>query len=226
MKKTLLIFLCLFVLTAMSACINVYPDTNPDESQTEDVSAAPTDTPLAQTAQTQIPSLAPVDSPPTSAISTATPAQTPSGMSPDPVNTASFYSSYAFMVSYDPARGWADFDYFDMLTGQDAVDWLVAEEGYTLADAQAEVADYADGEFICKNTNPQLRTIDLKNVPIKLMYHSDGTPVSDSTPIDSTVADVFALYNLDTAYLFNDYFFYIHVDADGNVTLVEQIYWC
>ena len=138
-----------------------------------------------------------------------------------------FYSSYAFMVSYDPARAWADFDYFDMLTGQDAIDWMVAHDGYTEAEATDIVDDWGDGEYICKNTNPGLRTIDLKEVDIELMYHADGTQSLDATSIPSTVSDVFALYNLDADhYLYDTFFFYIHVDASGNVTKVQQVYWC
>jgi hypothetical protein len=147
-------------------------------------------------------------------------------MSGEPENTAPFFSSYAHMVSYDPARGWADFDYFEILTGQDAIDWMVAEEGYTLADAQAEVSEWADGEYWYKNTNATLRTIDLKEVEIELMFYADGTQSPDATSIPSTIDDVFALYNLDTRYLYDHFFYYIHVDSDGNVTKVQQIYWC
>ena len=74
------------------------------------------------------------------------------------------------MVSYDPAKGLADFDYFDLLQGADAVKWLVEHESYTQADAEAEVAGYADSEFIEKNTSNQLRTIDLDGIPITLMF--------------------------------------------------------
>jgi hypothetical protein len=35
------------------------------------------------------------------------------------------YSSYAHMTAYHPASGMADFDYFDMLRGDDAVKWML-----------------------------------------------------------------------------------------------------
>lgn len=145
---------------------------------------------------------------------------------PTPYNTMSFYSCYANMVSYDPATGWAEFDYFYMLTGQDAIDYLVDHEGYTVQAATNYVNDFGDGEFVLQNDNPGLRTIDLDTVPIKLMFHSDGTQVVDSISISATKADVDAVYAINPAYLFQYFFFYIHCDSDGNVILVEQVYWC
>ena len=226
MKKVLILLLCLLMILSFSAC-NIYIDSNDKDDKTDDTplvtatpKPAPTEMPEPE------PSVMPAVTPHMTAAPTDEPSQTPIGMSPDPVNTLSFHSSYAHMVSYDPARGWADFDYFEMLTGQDAIDWMVSHEGYSEIEAEATVNDWGDGEYWYKNTNPGLRTIDLKDVPIKLMYHPDGTQVTDSVPVDSDVSDVFALYNLDPAYLFDHFFFYIHVDGDGNVTLVEQVYWC
>lgn len=167
---------------------------------------------------------APIDTPATEL--TMPPVETAPPNPDDPVNTMEFYSCYALMVSYNPANGWAEFDYFYMLTGQEAIEWLVSHEGYTLADAENEVNDYADGEYVCRNTNTGLRTIDLDTVPIKLMFQSDGTQVTNSVSIPATSADVTSVYNINSAYLFDYFFFYIHVDANGNVTLVEQIYWC
>ena len=229
MKKVFLILICLLVLISASGCIKVYPAGDPDATAAIEQTETPTDKPVLTPTKTEKPmlSIAPVSTPQISMVPTATPAMTPSGMSPYPSNTMSFYSSYAFMVSYDPARGWADFDYFEMLTGQDAIDWMVAHEGYSLADATDIVDDWGDGEYWLKNTNPGLRTIDLKEVDIELMYEPDGTQSVDATSIPSTVSDVFALYNLDADYyLYDTFFFYIHVDASGNVTKVQQIYWC
>ena len=134
------------------------------------------------------------------------------------------YSSYAHMVSYDPVSGLADFDYFNMLKGDDAVQWLVNEEGYTLADAEAEVADYADSEFIEQNVNPQLRTFDLNDVALKLMYHSDGTLVSGAEPIDATISDLNALFAMDPDAVLSTHFYYVTVNA-GAVETVSQVYW-
>lgn len=141
-----------------------------------------------------------------------------------PVNTAAMYTSYALMVSFDPARGWADFDYFDMLRGDDAVKWLMENKGYTKAAAQAEVDGYSDSEYIMKNVNPQLRTIDLRNVPILLMYHADGSALATAEPIYSSLDDLYKLYANHPDLVLDSYFYHVIV-ANGEVTSVEQVYW-
>jgi len=153
---------------------------------------------------------------------TSTPS--PSASEEEPVNTAKMYTSYAYMVSYDSTLGWADFDYFDMLTGDAAVSWLVEEEGYTQADAQEEVDNYADSEFICKNTNSQLRTVDLKDVSLRLMYNPDGTMVEGADPIDATVNDLNTLYELDYRLVLESFFYRVIVKNE-EVVEVEQVYW-
>ncbi len=232
MKKIILPLVCLLIITLCSCAKNptieiIQSTEKPPETEAVQPKTTPEaePEPAANTEEEQDGPITDEETPPDeAALATPTPEQTPIGMSPDPPSGPAMYSSYAHMVSYDPARGWADFDYFEMLTGDDAVQWKVEHEGYTLADAQAEVADWGDGEFTEKNTNTQLRTIDLKDVPISLQFEADGTQVIEG--VDSTVADVFALYNLDADLYLYDYFFYIHVDSDGNVTLVEQVYWC
>jgi len=231
MKKAILILICALVLISACGCVKVYPAGDPDMPP-EDEAAVPDEEdtfepPDLKPVKTEdpMPDVEPVD-PDVPLPEPPPPSNTPSGMSPDPVNTMTFYPSYAHMVSYDPARGWAEFDYFDMLTGQDAIDWMVAHEGYTVADATDIVNDWGDGEFWEKNVNPGLRTIDLKEVNIELMYEPDGTQSVDATSIPSTVADVFALYHLDPDLLLDSFFYYIHVDGSGNVTMVQQVYWC
>lgn len=128
------------------------------------------------------------------------------------------------MESYNPANGWAEFDYFDMLRGDAAVQWLVNVEGYTLADAQEEVDNYADSEFIMKNVNPQLRTVDLTDLPLQLMYYPDGSMVEGATPVDAEISDLNALYALDPDLLLNSFFFYVTVSG-GAVESVRQVYW-
>lgn len=156
---------------------------------------------------------------------TPTPTQTPIGMSDVPVGNPNMYSSYAHMVSYDPARGWADFDYFEMLVGPEAIDALVDYEGYNYADAQVEVNSWHEGAFYEKNTNSRTRTIDLKTTDIVLLITPDGLLVPDiANPPAVDVEDVFNLYNANTNYLYTYFFYYITVDGSGNVTKVEQIY--
>ena len=80
------------------------------------------------------------------------------------IHSIGIYSSYAYMVSFDPGTGYAEFDYFDKLIGQEAIDWLVEHEGYTLEDAEDLVNNFADTEYVEKNINPRLRTIDMRTV--------------------------------------------------------------
>lgn len=140
-----------------------------------------------------------------------------------PVNTAKIYSSYAYMVSYDPARGWADFDYFNALKGDKAVAYLVSNDGYSPAEAQEMVDNFADQEFVCQNDNPQLRTINLQEVDLKLMYYPDGTEVTGATPIDAELIDLYNLYEVHPEYVLDSFFYYITVQ-DDQVVSVEQVY--
>ena len=171
---------------------------------------APTATPAAETA-------APAATMAATAAPTAAPSPTPKG--------PAMYSSYADLISFDPETGIAKFDYFDMLRGADAVKFLVDHEGYTQTAAQKMVDDFADSEFVKKNINPQLRAIDIDDVPLKLMVKPNGDPVDGAEPVSVTAKEFRAIYALNTSLLLESYFYYIHVDTDGNVTHVEQVYW-
>jgi hypothetical protein len=133
-------------------------------------------------------------------------------------------SSYADMVSFNPSTGDAKFDYWDMLTGDAAVNWLVDHEGYTHAAAQAKVDDFADSEYIKKNTNPQLRTINLSAIPLRMMFHTDGTEVTDATPIHLSYANFCTLYAAHPDAVLHSYFYYVTVHS-GTVIKVDQKYW-
>lgn len=104
------------------------------------------------------------------------------------------------------------------------IDYLVDHEGYTRTDAEALVNDFADSEFIEQNDNPLLRTIDLRDIDLKLMYHPDGTMVTDATPIDSELIDLYNLYHVNPDLVLNSFFYQVHVSGDI-VTMVEQVYW-
>jgi hypothetical protein len=175
---------------------------------------APSDTP-------QPPSPTPTESP--TAAATATPSPT-SVASPTPKAPA-MYSSYADLISFDPETGIAKFDYFDMLRGKDAVKFLVDHEGYTQTAAEDLVDQFADSEFVKKNTNPQLRAIDIDEVPLKLMVKPNGDPVDGAEPVSATAANFRAVYALNTSLLLESYFYYVHVESDGEISLVEQVYW-
>ncbi len=135
------------------------------------------------------------------------------------------YSSYAYLVSFDPDTGIAKFDYFDMLRDEDAIDYLVEHKGYTQSGAENLVENFADSEFVEKNDNPQLRAIDIDDVPLKLMVKPNGDPVGDATSIAATAAQFRAIYALNTSLLLESYFYYVHVESDGKISLVEQVYW-
>lgn len=141
-----------------------------------------------------------------------------------PINTATIYSSYANMVSFDATQGWADFDYFNMLKGDEAIQYLIDIEGYTLENAKKMVDDFSDSEFINQNENSQLRTINLQKIDLKLMYKPDGTAVTDAISIDATFSDLYELYNVNPDLVLNSFFYYIKVINDEIIS-VEQVYW-
>jgi len=134
------------------------------------------------------------------------------------------YTSYADMAAFDAETGWAMFDYWDMLRGEEAADWLVTQEGYSEADAQDYADNMADSEFIKKNTNPRLRVVDMRNVSITMMYHADGTPVLDAVPVALTYSEFMSLYAANPDGVLHSYFYYITVSG-GKVTEVGQPYW-
>ena len=210
----------IFIVLLLAVCplcgcvqVTVLPDAT--------VSPASETTPAPVAAPTAAPTAAPA------AEATVAPTPTEPAATGAPSPTASnppMYSSYADLVSFDPATGVAQFDYFDMLRGDDAVDYLVNHEGYSKAKAQATVDEYADSEFIKKNEKTQLRAIDLDDVSLKMMILPSGEPVDGAESIPSSGADVRAIYAADPSML-QMYFYYIHVESDGQVSLVEQVYW-
>jgi hypothetical protein len=141
-----------------------------------------------------------------------------------PNNGPTLYTSYAHMTAYHPDSGIADFDYFDMLRGEDAAKWMVEKEGYTQAEAEAIAADFADSEFIEKNENPQIRSIDLNNVELKLMFDADGDELLPGGPVPSTVSILNELYAHHPELVTDIYFYYIEVD-NGQAVSVTQVYW-
>ena len=218
MKKAILFLFCLFITLTTAACFSIGPKSTASTATTAgETIATSTETLAMTTVETTTASETVVTT-----TSEAAAASSETGVSPS--NSAIMYSSYAHMVSYDPARGWADFDYFTMLRGDEAVQWLVEQEGYTEAGAQAVVDDFADSEFIEKNINPQLRTIDLRDIELKLMYYPDGTMVTDANPVDSELIDLYNLYEKDPTLVLDSFFYYVTVE-DGVVVAVEQVYW-
>lgn len=146
---------------------------------------------------------------------------------PTITNPSSMYSSYADMVSFDPATGWAQFDYFNLLQGADAVKYLVDVKGYTQADAEAQVSGYADSEFINQNDNPQLRTADMSSVQIGMLYNPDGSQTASWADVDPKTYDEFkALYaaHPDQVLTETSFFYYVTVQG-GVITKVTQVYW-
>ena len=213
-KRIAAIALIMILPLVMSACIviQVPPKASVSAEPTVQASAK---TPVPSVLQeTPAPSQTPA--PPSPAVSIAPAVSTPNG--------PKLYSSYAHMTAYHPSTGLADFDYFDMLRGEDAVKWMVSHEGYTKAEAEEIVSEFADSEFIEKNENTQIRTIDLNKVALKLMYDPNGEMVTDSTPIASSVAKLNTLYSHDSSLVLDSFFYYVTVQ-NGAVVEVTQVYW-
>ena len=139
-------------------------------------------------------------------------------------NLPNMYSSYADLVSYDPETGWAMFDYWDMLKGDDAVAWLVENQGYTEADAEEYVSNFGDSEFIYKNINPRLRVVDMSDVQITMMHHADGTPVEGAEPVPLTFEEFGQLYAANPDGVLHSFFYYITVEG-GTIIHVDQVFW-
>lgn len=212
MKRIAVLFLLLLPLM-MSACIVVH---------------VPGDAPASSPAITAIASPLKPTATPANVSSTPSVATPASSMTPAATNSPNsgpvLYSSFAHMRAYHPDSSVADFDYFDMLRGEDAVKWMVEKEGYSEAEAEEIAADFADSEFIEKNENPQIRSIDLKNVELKLMFDADGNEMLPGGPVSSSVAILNELYAHQPSRILETYFYYIEVE-NGDAVSVTQVYW-
>lgn len=135
-----------------------------------------------------------------------------------------FYSSYAHMRSFDPNTGIAQFDFFELLTGAEAVDYLINCEGYCSAVAEEQVDEYTQGDFLEKNTSAMLREVDMREVSIKLLYSPDESIAADGQSIDFSFEDLVSLWNADKAKVLLTHFYYITADEDTQQVLqVEQL---
>ena len=147
MKKLAFIAICLAFLLALSACAPTPVGTAAVESASSSISATrnPRITRTPRPARSSLPTTTP-------GIETSEPISEPTPTGP------AIYSSYAYMTAYDPACGFADFDYIDLLEGEEAVQWLIEEEGMDPEEAEWMAEEY----YTVKNTNPTIRTLDLR----------------------------------------------------------------
>lgn len=222
MNRWLIAVLCVGLVFGLSGCWLTRIDDEDEKSKDGEVTGTDnSDTVEATTvAPTETSAVTSVET--TESVPEVTTTEPPA---PTFTNTANMYSSYAHMMSFDPATGWAEFDYFDILKGQDAIDWLVAHEGYTVADAEAEVNDYADSEYVYKNINPQLRIADMNAVSITMMYAADGTQVDGADTVSLTYSEFLSLYTAHPDLVVNGgFFFYVTVTGDV-ITEVDQVFW-
>lgn len=144
---------------------------------------------------------------------------------PAPTNNIRMYTSLADMKTFNPSNGLAQFDYWDALRGEDAINWLVKNKGYTLAEAWREVSEYSDSEFIKKNTNKRLRTIDLKAVPTYMLKFSHGYQYApDPEQVLTSFEDLCALYETNPEIMLDAFWYQVIVGADGKVEQVRQLY--
>lgn len=214
MKKTFLAVTCLMVLLLGACGTSSGKVVVVTQSASSDI-LAPTQTAEEATASST-PSELPVET------SAQAPSAAPSIM---PADAPKMYTSYANMVSLDTDAGTSDFDYFDMLRGKDAVKWLVEQEGCSQSDAEAQVNEFADSEYIEKNTNSQLRTIDLSKVPVYLIVNDDGTYTENFKPRLVDINALKAIYAHDPKVLLESFFYEVKVSDSGTVESVNQVYW-
>ncbi len=206
MKKIVLLLLSLFalMLCACGQTVGNVVVTQPEEAGD---AAAPTQTVIQETVS------------PSQKVSPA------ASVSPAAGDTPEMYTSYAHMTAFNPDDNTASFDYFNMLRGDDAVQWLIDQDGYTEADAQAVVADFAESEFIEKNTNSQLRTVDLSAVPVTLIVSDDGSLIEGLEPRTVSIETIKAMYAANPDFLLKPFFYEVKVGGGGQVEAVHQIYW-
>ena len=142
----------------------------------------------------------------------------------DPINTAQMYSSYAILMSVNMETGWAEFDYFDRLQGEDAIKWLMEDRGYTRAEAETAFEQAEPPNYIYKNVNPQLRTINLNKIEI-LFFPIDNTKsyYLDYNPVQTNAAD-FLEFCRNNPDLDGQDVFYVTVDENGKPIRIEQIF--
>lgn len=218
-KYVLIVIMCLSIL--LTACELIMQPTPTPEiiviTENPNITNVPLITQAPQVSQPPVATQAPADTTlPT--IITPSPA-------PTPHNTMDFYSCYAHMVSYNPSNGWAEFDYFYLHQGQDAIDYLVEYEGYSVADAETLVNGFADSEFVEQNNNTGLRTIDLNTVTIKTIVNHDGSVGPDLLGTVVNTAHLNSLYAANPNNLLNYFFYYVECDSNDNVVEVRQVYW-
>ncbi len=234
-KIILTISLCTALFFAATGCQFYYvaneSTTSAPETAAEEETTDTTEEPTTAESTTADATIA-VETTVAATTAAPTPTEPSETTRPPVVNTATMYSSYAIMKSFDPETGLAKFDYFDMLTGQDAIDWLVNNEGYTPAEAEEEVNNYMDGEFFMKNINPQLRTVDLVVTPLEAIHYADGSQTATWPDSESiSYEDFVALYELEKvdpdgiSYVMKGLFYWVTVEDDV-VTEVKQVYWC
>ncbi|MDD3931043.1 MAG: hypothetical protein PHT04_02610, partial [Eubacteriales bacterium] len=147
-------WLCLASLLCgvlLAGCINQPTETTDTQSQPTITSTQESTTANQVTSQETTTEVTPTAVSETTSVTTVTSETATTGASSTetPASTESssgiiLYSSYAHLVSYDPNSGLADFDYFNMLKGEEAVQWLIDREGYTESEAEVIVANYAD----------------------------------------------------------------------------------
>jgi len=208
MKRVAFAAICLALLFAFCACTLAPVDTTDTGSASASVSAT-------RTSHTT-PTLRPARS----ALPTSTPDMTTSEAATEATPTGpSINSGYAYMTSYDPARGFADFDYIELLEGEEAVQWLINEEGMDPEEAEWMAEEY----YTVKNVNPLIRTLDLREAEVTVLFDEDGVLDPDH-PVTGDLLVLYNLYELDPNYVLNVFFYYVEVGSDGIVTSLTQIF--
>lgn len=127
---------------------------------------------------------------------------------------------FASLQSYDPATRTGMFDEFEMLRGDEAVDFLVRKGYYDKAEAQGVVDGLSSDGFVPKSV--ARRHFDLGNTNFLLRYQPDGAPAPDGVPSNS--GDFRAIYDADRTLLMDTCYYRIHVKG-GAAVYLEQFPW-
>lgn len=139
--------------------------------------------------------------------------------------TSMLYINNAYMRGYDTSTHLASFDFFEMYYGEDAIEKLIINHGYSRTEAENEINNWVEGEFYTHDDGLPARVVSLDTVDISLLYDRDGNNCP-SFPLADPVSteDVNALYALNKEILINYTYYNITIDQNGDIVSIEQIY--
>lgn len=133
-------------------------------------------------------------------------------------------SIYARLVNFDPDTNTAFFDEFEMLRGEEAVLFLMLQNGLSEEEARAEAAGLAESEFVTKDVSKEQRYFNIETVPFTLLYQPSGEMVTGNEGIPSNIGDFRAIWQLNPSLLRDTHFYRLSLTGE-QLTFLEQMYW-